>query len=193
MMRSERHPWGFFVPEDMKVLFLGSFPPARERWSMDFYYPNVQNDMWRVLGLIFYADKDRFLKSPKQFDIDKAKAFCLEMGIGMGDTAEEIVRLRNNASDKFLQVVRVSDVAGVLRSAPSCRAVAVTGQKAMDTLASSLPFEVRPPVVGKYSTFDMYGRSISLYRMPSTSRAYPKPLGEKAAVYGEMFRQLGML
>lgn len=192
-MRSERHPWGFFVPEGMKVLFLGSFPPSRERWSMDFYYPNIQNDMWRVMGLLFYADKDYFLKSPKQFDIEKAKAFCREKGIGMGDTAEEVVRLRNNASDKFLQVVRAADVQAVLRGAPSCLAIAVTGQKAMDTLISGFSFEVRPPVVGKYSTFDMYERSISLYRMPSTSRAYPKPLGEKADVYGEMFRQLGML
>lgn len=28
------------------------------------------------------------------------------MGIGIGDTADEIVRLKDNASDKFLEVVR---------------------------------------------------------------------------------------
>ena len=192
-MQSERHPWGFFLPEGTRVLLLGSFPPARERWSMDFYYPNIQNDMWRVFGVIFYADKDYFLKTPRQFDIDKAKAFCREKGVGMGDTAEEIVRLKNNAADKFLEVVRSSDIAGALRSAPSCRAVAVTGQKAMDTLLSVLPFPVQEPPVGGHSQFAIDGREMSLYRMPSTSRAYPRPLAEKAAVYGAMFEELRML
>ena len=193
MMRSECHPWGFFLPEGMKVLLLGSFPPARERWSMDFYYPNIQNDMWRILGLIFYTDKNYFLKSPKQFDIEKAKAFCREKGIGMGDTAQEIIRLKNNASDKFLQVVRAADVETILRGAPSCIAIAVTGQKAMDTLISGFSSDVKEPPVGCSITLEVDGRSVFLYRMPSTSRAYPKPLDEKAAVYGAMFDRLGIL
>lgn len=160
---------------------------------MDFYYPNIQNDMWRVFGMLFYADKDYFLKTPRQFDIDKAKAFCREKGIGMGDTADEIVRLKNNASDKFLKVVRPSDIVGVLHSVPSCRAIAVTGQKAMDTLLSVLPFPVQEPPVSVHSRFVVDDREMSLYRMPSTSRAYPRPLAEKAAVYGTMFKELGML
>lgn len=192
-MQSERHPWGFFLPEGTRLLLLGSFPPARERWSMDFYYPNIQNDMWRVFGMLFYADKDYFLKAPRQFDIDKAKAFCREKGIGMGDTADEIVRLKNNASDKFLEVVRSSDIVGAIRRVPSCQAIAVTGQKAMDTLLSVLPSPVQEPPVGSYTRFAIDGREISLYRMPSTSRAYPRPLAEKAAVYGTMFKELGML
>ncbi len=192
-MQSERHPWGFFLPEGTRLLLLGSFPPARERWSMDFYYPNIQNDMWRVFGMLFYADKDYFLKAPRQFDIDKAKAFCREKGIGMGDTADEIVRLKNNASDKFLEVVRSSDIVGAIRRVPSCQAIAVTGQKAMDTLLSILPSPVQEPPVGSYTRFAIDGREISLYRMPSTSRAYPRPLAEKAAVYRTMFKELGML
>lgn len=192
-MQSERHPWGFFLPEGTRLLLLGSFPPARERWSMDFYYPNIQNDMWRVFGMLFYADKDYFLKAPRQFDIDKAKAFCRKKGIGMGDTADEIVRLKNNASDKFLEVVRSSDIVGAIRRVPSCQAIAVTGQKAMDTLLSVLPSPVQEPPVGSYTRFSIDGREISLYRMPSTSRAYPRPLAEKAAVYGTMFKELGML
>lgn len=160
---------------------------------MDFYYPNIQNDMWRVFGMLFYADKDYFLKTPKQFDIDKAKAFCREKRIGMGDTADEIVRLKNNASDKFLEVVRSSDIAGALRSVPSCRAVAVTGQKALDTLLSILPTRAQEPPVGGHSQFAIDDRKMFLYRMPSTSRAYPRPLTEKTAVYGTMFKEQGML
>ena len=63
----ERHPLKPFLPPSAKVLMLGSFPPPRARWSMDFFYPNFQNDMWRVLGLIFYADKNRFVIADERF------------------------------------------------------------------------------------------------------------------------------
>ena len=44
----EYHPLRPFLPENAKVLFLGSFPPQRKRWCMDFYYPNFINDHWRI-------------------------------------------------------------------------------------------------------------------------------------------------
>ena len=65
-MTTELHPLGFFLPENTRLLMLGSFPPPRARWSMDFYYPNIQNDMWRILGLIFYGNKDAFLRDKKR-------------------------------------------------------------------------------------------------------------------------------
>ena len=52
-MTTELHPLGFFLPENTRLLMLGSFPPPKARWSMDFYYPNIQNDMWRILWLDF--------------------------------------------------------------------------------------------------------------------------------------------
>lgn len=93
-MTTELHPLGFFLPENTRLLMLGSFPPPKARWSMDFYYPNIQNDMWRILGLIFYGNKDAFLRDKKAFSEEKAKAFCRERGIGIGDTAMEVIRLK---------------------------------------------------------------------------------------------------
>ncbi len=59
----EQHPLKPFLPANAKVLMLGSFPPQQKRWSMDFFYPNFQNDMWRIMGLIFFADKNIFVDS----------------------------------------------------------------------------------------------------------------------------------
>ena len=179
-MTTELHPLGFFLPENTRLLMLGSFPPPRARWSMDFYYPNIQNDMWRILGLIFYGSEE------------KAKAFCREKGIGIGDTAMEVIRLKANASDKFLEVVRPIDPEKVLSQIPECVAIVVTGQKAMDTLLSVLP-GTEEPKVGFSSEFSCMGRTMRLFRMPSSSRAYPRPLEEKAAVYRGMFETLGMV
>ena len=170
----EQHPLGFFLPENTKLLMLGSFPPPRARWSMNFYYPNIQNDMWRILGLVFYNDKEYFLETKKAF------------------TAMEIIRLKNNASDNFLPVVTPLNPVEVLAKIPECEAIVVTGQKAMDTLIATLP-PVEEPKVGSYSRFTLSSRIFHLYRMPSSSRAYPKPLEEKAAVYKQMFEDLKMI
>ena len=57
----EKHPLEPFLPEKARILMLGSFPPSRKRWSMDFFYPNWINDMWKIWGLIFHDDKDYFV------------------------------------------------------------------------------------------------------------------------------------
>ncbi len=57
----ESHPLQPFLPSNAKLLMLGSFPPPKERWKMNFYYPNYQNDMWRIFGYLFFDDKNYFL------------------------------------------------------------------------------------------------------------------------------------
>ena len=62
----EQHPLQPFLPPRARLLMLGSFPPKRERWSMDFFYPNRQNDMWRIVGKVFFDDAHYFeLKTEK--------------------------------------------------------------------------------------------------------------------------------
>lgn len=56
----ECHPLEPFLPENAVLLMLGSFPPQKKRWSMDFFYPNLQNDMWRIFGLIFLRIRSIF-------------------------------------------------------------------------------------------------------------------------------------
>ncbi|MDR1161815.1 MAG: uracil-DNA glycosylase family protein [Tannerellaceae bacterium] len=190
--KTEQHPLGFDLPPNTKLLMLGSFPPPRERWSMNFYYPNFQNDMWRILGLVFYADKDYFVAAPgKAFDEKKARLFCREKGIALGDTAMEVIRLKDNASDKFLEVVTPFTPEEVLDKIPACEAFVITGQKAMDTLRSVVSFDA--PKTGSFAPCLIGGRMIRVYRMPSSSRAYPKPLQEKAKDYKKMFEELGLL
>lgn len=190
----EKHPLGFFLPEHAKILLLGSFPPPMKRWSMNFYYPNLQNDMWRIVGLLFFNDKTYFLdkQRTKAFDESRVRSFCQEVGIALGDTAAEVRRLKDNASDKFLEVVTPANIPEILRQIPSCKAVSVTGQKAMDTLLTVVSAD--EPRVGEHTYFIIdTSRHLELYRMPSTSRAYPKPIEEKAVEYERMFRQTGVL
>lgn len=188
----EKHPLEPFLPENARLLMLGSFPPPRVRWSMDFYYPNLQNDMWRFYGILFFGDKDYFLQEGKKsFDRERIISFLNDKGIALFDTAMEIIRHKGNASDQFLEVVTPVDVKRMLDRIPACQAIVTTGQKATDTLLQQI--NAISPKVGGYSEFEYAGRSMRLYRMPSSSRAYPKPLEEKAVDYRVMFHDLGML
>ena len=40
-IKTEIHPLEPFFPQGARLLMMGSFPPKRERWKMDFYYPNL--------------------------------------------------------------------------------------------------------------------------------------------------------
>ena len=185
-MNSELHPLEPFLPANARILMLGSFPPKRIRWSMDFFYPNLQNDMWRIVGYLAAGDKSHFLMpGGLKFDKERIEAFCRERGIALYDTAVEVIRLKDNASDNFLQVVREVDLAALLARIPQCRTLVTTGQKATDTLRAITG--CGEPAVGESVAFEYAGRSMRLWRMPSSSRAYPRPVEWKAGFYRKVF------
>ena len=188
----ENHPLEPFLPANARLLMLGSFPPQKKRWSMDFYYPNLNNDMWRIVGVLFFNNKDYFLnETRKAFCRERIISFLNDKGIALFDTASAIRRLQDNASDKFLEVVQPTDISRLLGQLPECKAIVTTGQKATDTLRAQ--FEVEEPKVGDFSEFVFDGRPVRLYRMPSSSRAYPLALDKKAAAYRTMYQDLQML
>jgi G:T/U-mismatch repair DNA glycosylase len=190
----EYHPLKPFLPENAKVLFLGSFPPQRKRWSMDFFYPNFINDHWRLEGQLFFGDKNHFVDvEAKRFKIDEIVAFCQEKGLAFFDTSTAIRRLQDNASDKFLEVVESTDIRALLHQLPHCRAIVTTGEKATETICASLGIQVVPKVntyVTIPETNNLDGDPILLYRLPSSSRAYPLSFDKKAAAYHQMFKRV---
>ncbi len=188
---NEEHPLKPFLPENARLLMLGSFPPPRSKWSMEFFYPNFINDMWRIFGIVFFGDRDYFLlNGEKKFDRAKIEAFLNAKGIALYDAVQVANRLNNNASDKFLEVVEPADLRAILSRIPGCRSICVTGAKSLETLVSV--FGAEEPKVGAFSEFDLDGKRMRLWRMPSSSRAYPKPLPDKAQIYAAMFVALGL-
>lgn len=190
----EYHPLIPFLPKNAKVLFLGSFPPQRRRWCMDFYYPNFINDHWRIEGQIFFGDRLHFVDGQaKRFRIEEIVAFCQETGIAFFDTSTAIRRLKDNASDKFLEVVEPTDIPALLRELPHCRAIVTTGEKATDTICTSLGIQETPKVntsVPIPDTYNKDGKQLVLYRLPSSSRAYPLAFDKKVTAYQKMFEQM---
>ncbi|MCM1292675.1 MAG: uracil-DNA glycosylase family protein [Bacteroides sp.] len=182
----ETHPFAPFIPDGAKILIMGTFPPQPKRWSMEFYYPNPTNDFWPMMGLIFLGDRNA-LKIPgeKRFDLDAIKHLLTQEHIALHDTGHRIRRLNDNASDKFLEIVEPTNLAALLEQMPQCHTIATTGEKAAQIVASLTDTEV--PKMGKYVTS---ANGLKIWRMPSTSRAYPLALEKKAAFYRTMFSEL---
>lgn len=182
-MDTETHPLQPFLPANARMLMSGSFPPPRARWCMDFYYPNRQNDMWRIWAYIATSNKDAFMKDDgKTFDKDKIVNFCLEVGLALTDTGYEVVREKGNASDAHLQVVAPRDFGALLSQLPLCHDILLTGEKAVATLGSIVGF--KQIAVGEFIETDYFApRHVRIWRMPSSSRAFPRSIEWKAAYY----------
>ncbi len=189
----EWHPLIPFLPPNTQILFLGSFPPQRKRWCMDFFYPNFINDHWRIEGLVFFHDAQHFVnEQEKSFRLPEIVKHLKHYGIGFFDTSLAVRRLADNASDKYLEVVEPTDISVMAAHLPQLKVIVTTGEKATETIAKTL------------GTYNEHGKlvlpkvnealpcplsNIELYRLPSSSRAYPMSLAKKAEAYQTMFKR----
>lgn len=166
---------------------------------MNFFYPNFQNDFWRIFGLVFFNRPDYFLDSRtdhrdgttvRRFNQVKITAFLRRRRFAVYDAAVEIVRGRATASDADLRVVRTLLLTETLQALPRCRKIVFTGGKAAETLwpqiAPNVPVS-KIPKPGETRTFTLAGRELAVARVCSASRAYPLPLKRKAEIYRKIF------
>ena len=145
--------------------------------------------MWRIVGYCFFGDKLHFVADDgKHYRLDDLKRFLTARGIALYDTCTQIIRTKNTASDKDLQIVEQTDIKAMLRHLPQCRTIVTAGQLATTLCAQQMGVE--EPKVGTFSSVDFEGRTLRLYRMPSSSRAYPMTIEKKAAFYQKVFDTL---
>lgn len=161
---------------------------------MEFFYPNWINDFWRIQGVIHFDDKGYFEQPPKRFDKERIEAFCRKEGIALFDTARKVCRLKDNADDKFLEIVEGTDVFALLEQMPECRTIVTTGGKASEELQAyfeSRGLKVDIPKAGEWVALDGNENENKVpfrwWRMPSSSRAYPMKLEKKAEYYRRLF------
>jgi G:T/U-mismatch repair DNA glycosylase len=203
----ETHPFGPVLPPDATVMMMGTFPPTADKWAMRFHYPNFYNDMWRIYGSVFFDDVNYFrVGDEKRFDPERIRAFMFERGIASCPTVTQAIRETGNASDKNLTVVTPVDLDSILPQVPKVETLFTTGGKATEVLLNLL---AEPPAKSKYpKTNQSMGypyewqsdnnrktdvNNLTLYRLPSTSRAYPLALDKKVAAYTDFFKKIGKL
>ncbi|PWB07286.1 DNA glycosylase [Paramuribaculum intestinale] len=159
---------------------------------MPFFYPNRINDFWRIMGIAVYGDRQHLIDpATETFRLDDIRRMLKDLHIAMWDTAAKVRRLRENASDKYLDIVEPVDLQSLLVRMPDCTEIATTGQKAAEVIATLTSSAV--PQMGHFVETDFAGRKIRHWRMPSTSRAYPMSITSKAAYYSDMLHTIGLI
>ncbi|MGP5337075.1 DNA glycosylase [Psychrobacter maritimus] len=203
----ETHPFGPVLPPDATVMMMGTFPPTADKWAMRFHYPNFYNDMWRIYGSVFFDDVNYFrVGDEKRFDPERIRAFMFERGIASCPTVSQAIRETGNASDKNLTVVTPVNLDSILPQVPKVETLFTTGGKATEVLLNLLaepPAKSKYPKTNKSMDYPYEWQSdnnkkadvnnLTLYRLPSTSRAYPLALDKKVAAYKDFFKKIGKL
>lgn len=76
----ETRPFPPFLPKKATVMMMGTFPPEQSKRAMEFHYPNFQNDMWRVFGLVFFDERIILeMVRKKRWILRRLKPFCLKL------------------------------------------------------------------------------------------------------------------
>ncbi|MDN5733936.1 MULTISPECIES: DNA glycosylase [Psychrobacter] len=202
----ETHPFAPVLPANASVMMMGTFPPTADKWAMRFHYPNFYNDMWRIYGGVFFDDIDYFrVEGEKRFDPERIRDFLFDRGIASCPTVKQAIRETGNASDKHLTVVTPVDLDNILPQVPKVKTLFTTGGKATEVLLSLLaepPAKSKHPKTNQSMQYpyqwqhhdkDTAVKELTLYRLPSTSRAYPLALDKKIAAYKAFFEKIGKL
>lgn len=202
----ETHPFAPVLPANANVMMMGTFPPTADKWAMRFHYPNFYNDMWRIYGGVFFDDIDYFrVEGEKHFDPKRIRDFLFERGIALCPTVRQAIRETGNASDKNLTVVTPVDLDTILPKVPKLEALFTTGGKATEVLLNLLndpPIKSKQPKTNQSIDYPYQWHNqstkaqapeLTLYRLPSTSRAYPLALDKKVAAYKAFFEKMGKL
>ena len=143
----------------------------------------------------------------KRFDPERIRAFMFECGIASCPTVVQAIRETGNASDKNLTVVTTVDLETILPQVPKVKALFTTGGKATEVLLNMLdtpPAKSKYPKTNQSIDYPYQAHSVdnnqkanvndlTLYRLPSTSRAYPLALDKKVAAYKDFFKEMGKL
>jgi len=203
----ETHPFEPVLPPNATVMMMGTFPPTADKWAMSFHYPNFYNDMWRIYGRVFFNDADYFrIGDEKRFDPERIRDFMFERGIASCPTVKQAIRETGNASDKNLTVVTPVDLDVILPQVPKVKSLFTTGGKATEVLLGLLDEPIaksKHPKTNQSMDYPYQWQNannketdvndLTLYRLPSTSRAYPLSLDKKVAAYKAFFERMGKL
>jgi hypothetical protein len=91
--------------------------------------------------------------------------------------------------------VEPTDIAALLAQLPHLRAIGTTGEKATETICATLHINDLPKVntsVPIPALHNADGEQICLWRLPSSSRAYPLAFDKKVEAYRRMFSHIGL-
>lgn len=116
------HPFKWYIPKNAETLIIGTFPPVNERWSYEFFYPNINNLFWKILSKIAGHELSRSGSNMVQ----DRKNILHALKVGVTDMGGTIIRLNNDSKDESLQIIEYMDIVKLISTHPSIKRIILT-------------------------------------------------------------------
>jgi len=123
MHQQETHPWKWFVPKKSKILIVGTFPPAKKRWSFPFFYPNKQNLFWPVLSTLLNHELTFFMGEEA---VEERKQLLNLLHVAITDMGFIITRKDDSSLDENIDAIEYMDIFKILNEHPSINKIIFT-------------------------------------------------------------------
>lgn len=175
---AEIHPdWYFDVPV-MHSLILGSFPPHESKRDFPFYYPNKQNNFWKILALLHGVELNYFSGDKAVYERQR---IMLDLKLGVQNMGKEIIRLGTSARDTDISITKYQDIVSIINHHPELQRIIIAGYSAESSayysflnyaklyqLSVYLPSSVKPK---SQFTININQRKVKCVIVNSTSTA----------------------
>ena len=106
MEEIETHPFKAFIPENVTVIIVGSFPGKEVKHKIlseeEWFYGSKRNQLWKIISGVYLTDL--------QTSTEKQNLFK-KHGIGMVDIFLKVKRKEDNNMDSNLEVIEYNDKA----------------------------------------------------------------------------------
>ena len=179
----EHHPnWYRDIPE-MNTLILGSFPPHKNQWDYDFYYPNAQNRFWNILADID-GFKLKYFKGLKPEAVEERHQIMKNLKCGVQNIGKTIEREGESALDTKIKITEYQDIISLVQAHSELIQILLPGYSAPYSTAKGFVKYLREnnvPIIGKviYKCGEHFqimvsDRMIDCYIIYSTSTAVRK-------------------
>lgn len=123
----EIHPdWYFDIPV-MKTLILGSFPPHESKRDYPFYYPNKQNNFWKILAQLNNVPLKYFSGNDA---VKERQHLMIELKTGVQNMGKQIVRIGTSARDADITIVEFQDVLSIINKHQELERIIIAGYSA---------------------------------------------------------------
>ena len=132
--KKEIHPWEPFIPTNAEKLILGTFPTAEiNRGAYEFFYPNPNNDFWRLIFKVAEKDLNDYCKMEP---VIIRKQILTELNLGIADIGKIILRQKNSSKDDNLFPIEYTDIFSILENHTSIKKIIITSSSGCNSVLS---------------------------------------------------------
>lgn len=132
--KEESHPWEPFIPQNADKLILGTFPTTDKcRGAYEFFYPNPNNDFWRVIFEVAGKKLDDFLQAEP---IDTRKQILSYLKLGIADIGKRVLRQKDSSKDDNLFPIEYTDIFSLLETNPEIKKIIITSSSGANSVLS---------------------------------------------------------